>query len=632
MVYTGTKRTFIDDVYEDRIADIVEERVFEHLHRRTGRAEYRSWENSMQYMERALSSSSIPDGCGIAIEYNIPLTAKRVDFMVSGYDSAGKSHVKIVELKQWEDARAVPGFDGVVETYVGGGQRRVTHPSYQAWSYATAIANFNATVEDRSISLHPCAYAHNYKKSNGCDLLQPQYADYLALAPLFGRHENSQIASFLAESIDEGDDGRVLEDIDHGSIRPSKRLQDALVSMLNGNPEFTLLDSQKVVYETALSLAHKSHDDHKKRVYIVKGGPGTGKSVLAINLLAQLVGHDGQVAQYVSKNSAPRVVYKTKLKGSRKAKDIDLLFKGSGSFVGAEYDSSSTLLVDEAHRLNEKSGLYGNLGENQIKELISASVCTVFFIDEHQRVQVNDIGSVEEIERWAERLHAEVSHGELDSQFRCNGSDGYLAWVDNALDIEETANVDLDDTSYDFRVFGSPEELQAAIVGRNEKGGKARLVAGYCWDWPKASRRDPSAHDITIGDWGISWNLEGGEAFAIDPTSIDEAGCIHTVQGLEFDYVGVIIGPDMGFDGERVTTDFHMRSRSDQSIRGLKKMERENPDHARKLGDEIVRNTYRVLMTRGMKGCYVYCTDEGLAAHLRELATSRQNEAEVESN
>lgn len=622
LVYTGTKRTFIDDVYEDRIADIVEERVFEHLHRRTGRAEYRSWENSMQFMERALTTSSIPDGCGVAIEYNIPLTAKRVDFMVSGYDSTGKGHVKIVELKQWDDARSVPGFDGVVETYVGGGRRRVTHPSYQAWSYATAIASFNATVEDRSIDLHPCAYAHNYEKSSGCDLLMPQYADYLALAPLFGKHEYSQIASFLAASIAKGDDGEVLEDIDHGSIRPSKSLQDALVSMLKGNPEFTLLDSQKVVYETALSLARASHVDHKKRVYIVKGGPGTGKSVLAINLLAQLVGHDGQVAQYVSKNSAPRVVYKTKLKGTRKVKDIDLLFKGSGGFVDAEYDSACTLLVDEAHRLNEKSGLYGNLGENQIKELILAAACTVFFIDEHQRVQVNDIGSVEEIEQWAKQLHAEVSHGELDSQFRCNGSDGYLAWVDNALDIEETANIGLDDNAYDFKVFDSPEELQAAIVEKNEKGGKARLVAGYCWDWPKESRRDPSAHDITIGDWGISWNLEGGEAFAIDPTSIDEAGCIHTVQGLEFDYVGVIIGPDMGFDGENVTTDFHMRSRGDQSIRGLKKMEREDPEKARKLGDEIVRNTYRVLMTRGMKGCYVYCTDEGLAAHLRELATS----------
>lgn len=624
LVYTGTKRSFIDDVYEDRIADIVEERVYEHLHRHTGRAEYRSWENSMQYMQRALTSSCIPDSCGIAIEYNIPLTAKRVDFMVSGYDSVGKSHVKIVELKQWEDARAVPGFDGVVETYVGGGQKRVTHPSYQAWSYATAIANFNATVEDRSINLHPCAYAHNYEKSDDCGLLQPQYADYLALAPLFGKYENKKIAKFLSDFICEGDDGEVLEDIDHGVIRPSKSLQDALVSLLNGNPEFTLLDSQKVVYETALSLARKSHKDHRKRVYIVKGGPGTGKSVLAINLLAQLVGHDGQLAQYVSKNSAPRIVYKTKLKGSRKVKDIDLLFRGSGCFVDAEYDSSSTILVDEAHRLTEKSDMYGKRGVNQIKELITAATCTVFFIDEHQRVKVDDIGSVEEIEMWANSLNAEVFHGELDSQFRCNGSDGYLAWIDNALEIEETANNQLDGI-YDFRVFDSPRELQAAILERNRENGKARLVAGYCWDWPKMTRSDRSVCDITIGDWGISWNLEDGEAFAINPSSIDEAGCIHTVQGLEFDYVGVIIGPDMGFDGEHVTTDYRKRSKNDKSVNGLKKMERENPARAKKLGDEIVRNTYRVLMTRGMKGCYVYCTDERLAAHLKALATKNIN-------
>ena len=576
----------------------------------------------MQYMERVLSRAQLPANCGVAIEYNIPLTSKRVDFIVTGYGPDGAEHANIIELKQWQKVDAVPGMDGIVETYVGGSMRRVTHPSYQAWSYATAIQNFNSGVQEHGIDLHPCAYAHNYDASSpDCALLSDQYEDYLASAPLFGKRQGKNVASLLDEHIAKGDAGRILEIMDNGRIRPSKSLQDSLLSMLDGNPEFTLLDSQKVVYETALAIARKSFTDQRKRVYIVEGGPGTGKSVLAVNLLAQLVGADGQFAQYVSKNSAPREVYKTKLKsGSRKKCEIDLLIKGSGSYIDAEFNSANTIIVDEAHRLNEKSGLYGNQGENQIKELINAAACTVFFIDEHQRVRVDDIGSVAEIEKWAELAEAKVHKGTLDSQFRCNGSDGYLAWVDNALQIRETANVNAAELDFDFEVFDTPAGMQSAIVEKNQEHGRARIVAGYCWDWPKKTRGDSSAHDIKIGSWGISWNLESKEIFALDPGSIHEAGCIHTTQGLEFDYVGVIIGDDLRYEDGHIVTDFHARSKNDRSIKGLKKMEKEDPLKAADIADEIIKNTYRTLMTRGMKGCYVYCTNQGLREHLRGLA------------
>ena len=505
----------------------------------------------MQYMERVLSRAQLPANCGVAIEYNIPLTSKRVDFIVTGYGPDGAEHANIIELKQWQKVDAVPGMDGIVETYVGGSMRRVTHPSYQAWSYATAIQNFNSGVQEHGIDLHPCAYAHNYDASSpDCALLSDQYEDYLASAPLFGKRQGKNVASLLDEHIAKGDAGRILEIMDNGRIRPSKSLQDSLLSMLDGNPEFTLLDSQKVVYETALAIARKSFADQRKRVYIVEGGPGTGKSVLAVNLLAQLVGADGQFAQYVSKNSAPREVYKTKLKsGSRKKCEIDLLIKGSGSYIDAEFNSANTIIVDEAHRLNEKSGLYGNQGENQIKELINAA--------------------------------------ELD---------------------------------FDFEVFDTPAGMQSAIVEKNQEHGRARIVAGYCWDWPKKTRGDSSAHDIKIGSWGISWNLESKEIFALDPGSIHEAGCIHTTQGLEFDYVGVIIGDDLRYEDGHIVTDFHARSKNDRSIKGLKKMEKEDPLKAADIADEIIKNTYRTLMTRGMKGCYVYCTNQGLREHLRGLA------------
>ena len=387
--------------------------------------------------------------------------------------------------------------------------------------------------------------------------------------------------------------------------------------MLKGNKEFIMLDEQKVVYETILNLSTKCQKDNKKRTIIVEGGPGTGKTVVAINLLAELTKRD-QFAQYVSKNSAPRIVYGYKLKGSMKRNSVDNLFKGSGCYTDAPLNSIGTILADEAHRLNEKSGMFQNLGENQIKEIIHASRCSVFFIDESQRVTTSDIGSVEEIEKWAKMEHSEVFRMELVSQFRCNGSDGYLAWVDDVLQIRDTANYDLEGIDYDIRICDSPMEMEHIILEKNSIRNRARILAGYCWNWPKATRNDVNYHDIKIGDYGISWNLDGGDAFAINPDSVHEAGCIHTSQGLEFDYVGVIIGDDMRYENGEIITDYSKRAKTDQSMKGIKGIAKNNPQEANRLADEIIKNTYRTLMTRGMKGCYVYCTDSKLSEYLKE--------------
>ena len=274
--------------------------------------------------------------------------------------------------------------------------------------------------------------------------------------------------------------------------------------------------------------------------------------------------------------------------------------------------------ADEAHRLNEKSGIFHNKGENQIKEIINAACCSVFFIDESQRVTMDDIGSEQGIRAYAAIEGSEVTELELLSQFRCNGSDGYLAWIDDLLDFRETANYNLDGLDYDVRVCDSPEELRTLIVEKNKESNRARILAGYCWDWPKKERANTHYHDIRIGDFGISWNLDDGQAFAINPDSVNEAGCIHTTQGLEFDYVGVIIGDDLRYENGKIVTDFMKRASTDQSIKGLKSMYKRNPQEALARADEIIKNTYRTLMTRGMKGCYIYCTDPGMQNYVRQ--------------
>lgn len=622
LIYNGTKKDFMQDTESDVLEKKLYESIKSKMNRTTGLSELNSWRNSLKEMYITLNDDEIPKDAGVAIEYNIPQTSKRIDFMISGLGDDNKANVVIVELKQWEKLTEVPGQDCIVETFTGGANRRVPHPSYQAWSYAALIEDYNEFVQEKEIELKPCVYLHNYPRQDKDPLDSEQYKEVLDEAPAFTYGQREQLRDYIKKSICKGDNEQTLLMIDNGKIKPSKQLQDSIANMLKGNQEFVMLDEQKVVYEDILEKSIQCQKDLQKRTIIVEGGPGTGKTVVAINLLAELTKRM-QFARYVSKNAEVRKVYGYKLKGTMKKKSVDLLFTGSGSFVDAPRNSVGTILADEAHRLNEKSGMFQNLGENQIKEIIHASACSVFFIDESQRVTTSDIGSVAEIEKWAKAEGAVVTRMELTSQFRCNGSDGYLAWIDNVLDIRETANYDLDGIDYDIRICDSPEEVMHVVVERNHIRNRARILAGYCWNWPKETRSDSKYHDIQIGNFGISWNLDNGDAFAVNEKSVNEAGCIHTTQGLEFDYVGVIIGDDMRYEDGHVVTDFTRRASTDNSMKGIKTLAKESPDEARKISDEIIKNTYRTLMTRGMKGCYVYCTDKKLAEYLRENLKKR---------
>lgn len=423
LIYAGTKSDFMIDTENDRLETKLYENIKLKMNRTTGLSELNAWRNSLKEMYITLNDSDIPEDAGVAIEYNIPQTSKRVDFLISGYGWNGKGNVVIVELKQWEKLASIDGQDAIVETYTGGANRRVVHPCYQAWSYAALIRDYNEYVQDNEIGLHPCAYLHNYPRSENDPLDKEQYQDIMEETPAFTYGQRESLRTFIKKQIVTGDKEDTLLKIEHGKIKPSKQLQDALVNMLKGNQEFVMLDEQKVVYESILDYSCQCQKDGKKRTIIVEGGPGTGKTVVAINLLAELTNRM-QFVQYVSKNAAPRTVYQFKLKGHMRKNSVDNLFKGSGSYTEAPRNSVGTLLADEAHRLNEKSGMFQNMGENQIKEIIHAAACSVFFIDESQRVTLSDIGSVAEIEKWAALEKSEVIKMQLVSQFRCNGSSG----------------------------------------------------------------------------------------------------------------------------------------------------------------------------------------------------------------
>ncbi|WP_337969540.1 DUF2075 domain-containing protein [Virgibacillus salexigens] len=617
LVYEAVKSEFLEDVFHDALTN----NIINNFQSKIGtvnKSEVRSWDNSMQYMYRVLMDAEIPDNAGVAIEYKVPHSSKRVDFLITGKRDKEES-VVVVELKQWDKVEKVQGKEAIVKTRFNHGLAETTHPSYQAWSYGSLIKDYNATVQQDEIDIYPCAYLHNYIVNGASDPLTDDiYQYYIDQSPVFAKGDAKKLRDFIKRHIKYGDNKETLYKIEKGKIRPSKSLQDALNSMLQGNDEFVMIDEQKVVFEEALRLANEAKRTNTKQVLIVEGGPGTGKSVLAINLLVELT-KKSMVAQYVTKNSAPRNIYATKLKKNFKKTQIDNLFKGSGSYVDAPSNEFDVLIVDEAHRLNEKSGMFQNLGENQVKELINAANMTIFFIDEHQRVTLKDVGSIDLIKKYTAENNGEVHQLELESQFRCNGSNGYLAWIDDVLQIKHTANTNFIGKDYDFRVFDDPNDLLESIRQLNKDKNKARMLAGYCWEWPKETRTKSDTPDIVIPekDFGISWNLDNTLTWAIDDESVNEAGCIHTSQGLEFDYAGVIIGDDLFYKDGKMHTDYTKRAKSDRSLFGIKKMIKEKPEEAAKIADDIIRNTYRTLLTRGQKGCFVYCTDQKLASYLQ---------------
>lgn len=631
IVYKATKEQFTKDYTDGSIEDIVRNQVEKKLYRKVGDSEYRSWANSLP-MIGVLLNDILPEKAGIAIEYSIPSTQNRVDFIVSGQNEKGEDQAIMIELKQWSEV-TLTKKDAMVNTRFGHGYKDTLHPSYQAWSYSMLLKSYNVAVYEGDISLYPCAYLHNYK--NDGVINNDFYSDYIKMAPLFCKEDKTKLKEFVKKYIKYGDKNDIIFKIENGEIRPSKVLADSMASLMKGNKEFVLIDNQKEVFEEAKMLAIKAKTG-KKQVLIIEGGPGTGKSVVAINLLVELT-NLGLVSQYVTRNSAPRAVYEAKLTQTMKKTVFSNLFKGSGSFYDATKDKFGALIVDEAHRLNHKSGMFSNLGENQVKEIINASSFSVFFIDEDQRVTLKDIGTKEEIRRWAEALNAETSTRELVSQFRCSGSNSYLSWLDNALSIKETANITLNTKKYNFKVYDNPSELRAVINRLNNKKNIARIVAGYCWKWITASNtkkwkslsktEKESLFDIEFPefDFRMRWNLkDDGMLWLLNPESINEVGCIHTCQGLELDHIGVIIGNDFIVRDNEVIIRPEAHPGSDKALQSWKDIIASDPINGKLRVESVIKNTYRTLMSRGSESCHLYCTDKETREYFKKLLMSNE--------
>lgn len=618
IVYSANKRLFVQDVKTGVIATKILNLIREKGLNAGQDREFTSWQNSMQFMRNIVDDNEIDDEVQIAIEYNIPQTSKRVDFIIIGADSKDRENIVIVELKQWSKAEVVDDdMHFSVRTYVANDKRIVCHPSYQAYSYSRFLANYSQSIHDRNIHLIPCAYLHNYLPAYKSALSAEIYKEWYTTAPFFIMDEVLQFTEFVKKYVTKkSSHGDLLYQIENGRIRPTKSLQDALATMVRGTPVFDLLDEQAVCFDMCVRTMLQCLKDHNKRTVLIQGGPGTGKSVLAVNLLMHFITCACNAA-YVTKNSAPRQAFLSILSQNKAENiaEISQLFRSPFGLSTVPANSYDCLIVDEAHRLVKKMNRDWH-GENQVKECINASLLTIFLLDEDQAVTTKDIGSVEEISKWCKELGSSMIMREetkLTSQFRCNGSDAYIQFIDNLLQRgKETLAVSLSELNYDFRIFDDASQLREALREKNAIDNKARMVAGYCYDWNVKKHRG----DIDIelpGGFQARWNLENDKIWAINPRSFEEVGCIHRAQGLEFDYVGVLIGKDLAYDKATgcVITNKGAISQDDKSS-GIRSA---SDDVARRL----ILNTYKTLLTRGQKGCYVYCEDEALRDYFKTM-------------
>jgi hypothetical protein len=608
-LYIGSSQQFITDAVHNQVADKLRQAFVNYYRYSPSQAEVRAWRESLRSVSQVFKHNGLLDH-GIILEYQIPFTSKRLDCLITGTDERREDNAVIIELKQWETCAHADGVNEVT-TFIAGAPREVLHPSAQVGQYATYLQDVHTAFYEppRPVKLSACAYLHNYRFVPDEILLSEKFSSLTTDYPLFSMDDVDALSEFLKTRLLGGRGMDVLRRIEDGRYRPSRKLMDHVANVIKGNPTYVLLDEQLVAYDRVMASARQGIGEGKKTVIIIKGGPGTGKSVIAINLMADLL-LEGYNAHYATGSKAFTETLRRVI-GTRGS----VQFRYFNSYASAAPEAVDVLICDEAHRIRESSQdrftpKSRRSGMAQIQELINASRISVFLIDDDQVVRPGEIGSVRFIKEFARKNNCRLFEHELETQFRCSGSEAFVSWVNNTLGIVRTAHVLwTGEESFDFRIFDSPESLEKAIREKARLDYSARMTAGFCWEWSKSSASQPLKDDVVIGEYKRPWNarheavnlprgVPKAQFWAHDPNGMDQIGCVYTAQGFEFDYVGVIFGNDITYSFEQGSWIGHPENSKDSVVRGAKA----------KFVD-LVKNTYRVLLSRGLKGCYVYFLD-----------------------
>lgn len=609
-LYSGTTAGFIDDSVHNRIATKLVDSFFHSYHFEPSHAEVNAWRNSLRAVSQVFESAGLTKN-GIIVEFQLPLTSRRLDCLITGRNDSGSANAAIIELKQWEQCEESGGSNEVV-TWIGGKKRDVLHPSAQVRQYKTYLQDCHTAFSTtKSPGLHACSYLHNYPYNESDVLFSAKFSSLLKDFPAFTADDVDALINFLRPKLYRGDDGDILQKIENSQYRASKKLLDHVASVIKGKAEYVLLDEQLVVYDRVMTTAEQGFREKKKTVLIVKGGPGTGKSVIALNLLGDLSAK-GLNTHFVTGSRAFTTTIR-EIVGARAGVQIRYF----NSYAQAETNDIDVMLCDEAHRIRKTSNSRFTPRKNrsnlpQVEELLKAAKTGVFFIDDDQIVRPGEIGSADYIQQAAQKNRCKVVEYELEAQFRCAGSDAFVNWINNTLGVKKTANVLWNgEEKFDFQIFDSPLRLEETIREKIAQKHTGRLAAGFCWKWSSPLPDGTLALDVKIGNYERAWNAKSDAGhladgiprerlWAYDPRGINQIGCIYTAQGFEFDYIGVIFGKDLVYNPEKGIWEGNRNESADGTVR------RSKDDFLR-----LTKNTYRVLLSRGMKGCYVYFMDKG---------------------
>jgi DUF2075 family protein len=621
LIYQAPSEKFIDDVRENTISDIMSENYKAHLGKEPGTPEFVSWQNSLSRVRDLLEIGQIHNTF-VALEYEVPYNQSRLDCLLFGKSKKDISNVVLIELKQWSNVKALAEEGNFVETFTGGRERVVPHPSQQVKGYHYYMQGFVEEFEkEPTLTLFSCAYCHNYSRTDGKGLHNPIYKELIAEFPLFTKEDTKLLGTRMKELLENGSGFEIFNRFMQSRLHPSKKLLENVQKIIKNDVVFSLLNEQLVAKNLIWARYRMSEKKKEKSVIIVHGGPGTGKSVIALNILADAALRKKNVL-YGCK-SKPFTSGLQKLVG----RGGEIMFSNLYRFIPSKIKENELdiLLIDEAHRIEKNSNHQYTKPQDrtdmpQMEQLVRCSRTTVFFIDDRQNVRSSEVGSSNLIREAALKLNAGVHEVTLETQYRCMGSNDYLLWIESVLGYSEEKRIFRKDDQFDFKIFSSPKEVMDILIEKEkEKANSARMVAGFCWPWSnKVDSNGELVKDVKIGDFAMPWethdkitSIPKGYVrwyeWAYRTEGIKQVGCIYTAQGFEFDYIGVIIGNDLCVD---ITT-----GKISADITATKDpMLRRSPENFEK----HVKNIYRTLLTRGMKGCYVYFTDKETEEYFRE--------------
>lgn len=596
--------------------------IAEHVRKTSSRtaspSERRSWDRSLP----VLATDLIDAGLGsleMLIEYQLPLTSKRADVVLAGLDrQTGEDTFVIVELKQW--SRAEVDEDNpeiaIVEDVRGDGLR--LNPLSQVAAYCDYLTDFVATLEHRPDSVTGIAYLHNASDRDVADL---RASASHPRVPLFSQTRRAELIAHLRDRFAPEPGAPAADRLLSSAIRPSKQLMALAAAEIKNREQFVLLDEQRLAYELVRTSVERARRADGKQVIVITGGPGSGKSAIALSVLGELYRQKRHALHATGSRSFTLTMRRHVGKGSTSVKG---LFKYFNDFMTAERNDLDVLICDEAHRIRKTSTRQYTRRElrtdrPQIDELIAAARVPVFLLDEHQGVRPGEIGTVAAIRGHAERLGLPVVQIDLDAQFRCGGSRAYERWVTRLLGLDaEGPTAWVGDERFEVQLVDSPHELETELRSKLDAGYGARMTAGFCWPWSEPRKDDTLVPDVKIGTWERPWNVKDDRSVGGAPPSalwstadggFEQVGCVYTAQGFEYDWNGVIIGPDLVVrDGGFVTR--RAESRDSEIVR-------RSVDDAE--ADRLIRNAYKVLLTRGMVGTLVYSVDKETQEFLRTL-------------